>query len=64
MKKQEREALREYVAAVDAHTTTTVVPRESVGPDTQITAMDLAPVDTGARLNAADDRLRALGMLA
>jgi len=59
MTKREREALREYVEAVAAHGTWAA---ESFGTETMPEVKEMR-VDTGKRLNAADDRLRALGML-
>lgn len=67
MTKREREALREYVEAVAAHTRSVSAlpePTWAVTPvDGPGIAHDITSVNTGAWLNAADDRLRALGML-
>ena len=71
MKKPEREALREYVDAVCQHSQSNLgIP----GVDGQIAvivrsghmrtlSLDEYQTESADRLNAADDRLRALGML-
>lgn len=67
MTKPEREALREYVSSVCAHVEaqgTKVLPHlPTVTRAKHRFSLEECRQETGARLNAADDRLRALGML-
>ena len=79
MKKPEREALREYVDAVCAHVEThgrqalftsnlgrfyeVANPSSPFKVNEREVALAEAQTASAAQLNAADDRLRALGML-